>query len=96
MKRHIIDPNRNIKNQIEEILTTAQKGDEIEITDEIDFQSALADVEEGLYETIEYALHDNFLGWGAPYAAYFEFEEVVGPTILVIKYITSVESFSVQ
>lgn len=96
MKRHTIDPNKNTKNQIEEILKIAQKTDEVEITDEIDFQSALAEVEEGEYTNIENALHDNFLGWGVPYGAYFEFEEVIGPTILVIKYITSVESFSVQ
>ena len=91
MTTHIIDPYNDIEPQLNEILSKADIHDEIEITEEIDFQSALADVEEGIYETIEEALQDKFLGRGVPYGAYFEFKEVVTPTSLVIRYITGSE-----
>lgn len=90
MKRHVIDRYSNIDSQLEEIFKTASPGDEVEITEEIDFQSALADVEEGIYETIEEALHDKFLATGVPYGSYFEFVEVVSPVSLVVRYITGV------
>lgn len=91
MKRHVIDRYSNIDSQLEEIFKTASPGDEVEITEEIDFQSALADVEEGIYETIEEALHDKFLATGVPYGAYFEFVDVVSPVSLVVRYITGVQ-----
>lgn len=90
MKRHTIDPYLDIEPQLEEILKTASPEDEVEITEEIDFQAALADVEEGVYETIEDALHDKFLAVGVPYGSYFEFVEVVSPTLLTVRYITGV------
>lgn len=91
MKRHTIDPYLDIEPQLEEILKTARHEDEVEITEEIDFQAALADVEEGVYETIEEALHDKFLATGVPYGAYFEFVDVASPVSLVVRYITGVE-----
>ena len=91
MTRHIIDRYSNIDSQLEEILKTANPDDEVEITEEIDFQAALADVEEGVYETIEDALHDKFLTAGVPCGSYFEFVNVVSPVSLVIRYITGVE-----
>lgn len=90
MTRHVIDRYSNIDSQLEEILKTASPEDEVEITEEIDFQAALADVEEGVYETIEDALHDKFLAVGVPYGSYFEFVEVVSPTLLTVRYITGV------
>lgn len=88
MARHKIDIYSDIEPQLEEILKTANPEDEVEITEEIDFQAALADVEEGIYETIEDALHDKFLATGVPYGTYFEFVEIVSPTSLVVRYTT--------
>ena len=91
MTIHTIDSHKDIKPQIEEIINVASPEDEVEITEEIDFQSALADVEDGIYESIEDALHDKFLGEGVPYAPYFEFKEVINPVFLVIRYVTGVQ-----
>ncbi len=91
MTIHIINPYKDIDPQIEEVIATAASSDEVEITEEIDFQSALADVEDGLYESIEEALHEKFLGTGVPYAPYFEFKEVTSPTSLTIRYVTGVQ-----
>lgn len=91
MATYVINPYEDTEPQIDNLLNKMTRGDEIEITEEIDFQSALADVEEGRYENIEEALQDKFLGQGIPYGAYFEFKEVVTPTSLVIRYITGAE-----
>lgn len=91
MATHTIDPYDDIEPQLNEILSKADIHDEIEITEEIDFQSALADVEEGIYETIEDAIHDKFLSTGCPYGPYFEFKEVTTPVSLIIRYVTGVQ-----
>lgn len=91
MATYVINPYEDIEPQIDNLLNKTAPGDEIEITEEIDFQSALADVEEGRYENIEEVLQDKFLGRGVPYGSYFEFKEVVTPTSLVIRYITGAE-----
>lgn len=96
MSTHIINPYNDIDPQIEEVIATAASSDEVEITEEIDFQSALADVEDGRYETIEDALHDKFLGTGVPYAALFEFKEVTSPTSLTIRYVTGVQGLQMN
>lgn len=96
MAIHTINPYNDIDPQIEEIIETANQDDEVEITEEIDFQSALADVEDGRYETIEDALHDKFLGTGVPYAALFEFKEVINATWLRVRYITGVQGLQMN
>ena len=42
MTIHIINPYKDIDPQIEEVIATAASSDEVEITEEIDFQSALS------------------------------------------------------
>lgn len=96
MTIHIINPYKDIDPQIEEVIATAASSDEVEITEEIDFQSALADVEDGLYESIEEALHDKFLGTGVPYAALFEFKEVINTAWLRVRYVTGVQGLQMN
>lgn len=87
---HQLDPRHNIAGQLSTVLAEAEDNDEITITETVDFQALLADVADGLYESIDEALHDNFIGCGVPYGAYFEFVSVASTTELTIRYVTGV------
>ena len=87
---HQLDPRHNIAGQLSTVLAVADNDDEVAVTETIDFQALLADVADGLYESIDEALHDNFIGCGVPYGAYFEFVSVASATELTIRYVTGI------
>mgnify|MGYP006902693907 CR=1 FL=1 len=91
MAVHEIVPFVDVGAQIELILDNSKGNDIVAMTDEIDFQTAMADVAEGIYDTIEDAIHEKFFNTGSPYGSYFEFVEVTSPTTLKIRYLTGIQ-----
>lgn len=91
----ILNPNEDILPQIQYLYDYDVDGDdEVEITDIVDFHALLADVEEDYDLTIEDAIHNALIGYGAPYDPQFAYKRVVSDTELEITYTTRFEGLA--
>ena len=85
----ILNENEPMIEQIQYLYDRDVDGDtEVEITGVVDFHLLLADVEEDYDLTIEDALHNALIGYGAPYDPTFAYKRVISDTELEITYTT--------